>query len=325
MKYLLLIIFTISLKAGANEPLSFPYKFQLNKFSKFKHTGPENHIEGIDENRNFTDLDEDGVFDLMDSDIDGDGVTNFMDYAPLDKKTNGEDADLDGIPDFLDFKVGGELKENMNIESATLQERLFKEKKLLIFNGDFPFSNREFKRLASLYLSKELRLFKKAEELDVIFKQPVHPMAYRGKYHSSHKAIILYSNEDHKKYPLHQELTLVHENFHALIHSETKLWEEFLLKTGWRIEGEEFSYHGEAFPISLITTNPAAITSAISSPEFPSDYAKLGPFEMFAECATASLMNHRDEVKAVKYPYLEDYLKTPLHSFILTSFQTVLN
>jgi hypothetical protein len=314
----------LSLSLGAAEPLEFPRKFKLKEKNFLKHTGPIHHIEGIDSNRNFTDLDQDGILDLLDSDIDGDGVSNFMDLKPLDKNVQGADVDADGIPDFLDFKINDSLKEGMDIESATFQERLFKEKGLLIFNGDFPFTNREFKRLASLYLSKELRLFKKADALDVIFKQPVHPMGYRAKYRFSHKAITLYSNEDHKKNPLHQELTLVHENFHALIKSEPKLWEEFLEKSGWRIGEAEYFYKEESFPIALIKTDPEAIVGALQSPEFPSDYSKLGPEEMFAECATASLMNHRDEVKTLKYPYLEDYLYTPLHSFILSSFQTVL-
>ncbi len=325
MKTLLLIPFFISLSLGATEPLEFPHKFNLpQKKSFFKHTGPVHHIEGIDSNRNFTDLDGDGVFDLLDFDIDGDGVSNFMDLNPLDKNIQGIDSDEDGIPDFLDFKVGSILKENMDIESALFQERLFKGIGLLIFNGDFPFTNREFKRLASLYLSKELRLFKKAENLDVIFKQPIHPMGYRGKYRSSHRAITLYSNEDHKNNPLHQELTLVHENFHALIQSESKFFQEFLELTTWKVLGDNYSYQGEVFPISLVKTDPEAISKALNSDEFPSDYAKLGPEEMFAECATASLMNHREEIKIVKYPYLDKYLYTPLHSFILASFQTVL-
>jgi hypothetical protein len=325
LKTFLLLPFIISLSLGATEPLEFPLKFNLPQAKSFlKHTGPVNHVEGIDSNRNFTDLDADGVFDLLDSDIDGDGVSNFMDLNPLDKDIQGEDRDEDGIPDFLDFKVGEVLKENMDIESAAFQERLFKGIGLLIFNGDFPFTNREFKRLASLYLSKELRLFKKAEALDVIFKQPIHPMGYRGKYRSSHRAIVLYSNEDHKKNPLHQELTLVHENFHALIESEPKLFQEFLDLTRWKILEDTYSYQGESFPISLIKTDPEAISRALTSDEFPSDYAKLGPMEMFAECATASLMNHREEIKTVKYPYLDKYLYTPVHSFILASFQTVL-
>ena len=149
-------------------------------------------------------------------------------------------------------------------------------------------------------------------------------MGYRGKYRSSHKAITLYNNIDHKNNPLHQELTLIHENFHALIHSEGALWEKFLERSGWRILEDEYLYKEKRFPMALIKTDPEAITTALQSPEFPSDYAKLGPIEMFAECATASLMNHREEIKNVKYPYLEEYLDTPLHSFVLSSFQTVL-
>lgn len=327
MKALLLLIpLIISLNLGATELLEFPHKFKLKqkKKSHLKHTGPQNHIEGVDSNRNFTDLDQDGVFDLVDSDIDGDGVSNFMDFEPLNKKIKGMDIDEDGIPDFLDFKVGAILKENMDIESATFQERLFKDIGLLIFNGDSPFSNKEFKRLASLYLSKELRLFKKASQLDVIFKQPVHPMGYRGKYRSAHKAITLYSNNDHKNNPLHQELTLVHENFHALVHSEGLLWDAFLEKSGWAITEDKYSYKNESFPISLIKTDPEAISSTLLAAEFPSDYAKLGPIEMFAECATASLMKHREEIINVKYPYLAQYLDTSLHSFVLSSFQTLL-
>lgn len=320
---LLTILFSLSL--SANEGLSFPEKFNLGKKSNQKHFGPKNHITGIDSNRNFTDLDKDGVYDLMDSDIDGDGVTNYLDLFPLDKKKKGVDKDRDGLPDFVDFEVFGKLKEGMNTESADYQKKLFEIKGITIFNGDFFFKNSEIKRVAKLYLKKELKGLRKLKNLKVLFKQPPHAMGYRAKFRHNHKAITLYENEDHRGNPFHQELSLAHESFHALAEEIPTFYQDFVGLSGWTEHEDQLSYEDDFFDHTIFRTKPDIIIQRLKAPEFPSDYSKLGPEEMFAECATASLFDRKDASSRFKYPYLNKYKTTPLHQFFVSYFHTLFN
>jgi len=320
---LLMLFYSFGLRAS--EDLRFPNKFRLVKKSKLKHIGPENHITGIDSNRNFTDLDKDGLYDLVDSDIDGDGVTNYLDLYPLDKKKKGKDLDFDGIPDFVDFEVFEKLKEGMSKDSANYQKKLFNLKGIIIFNGDLLFSNKEIKRIAELYLKKELKGLKKLSNLKVIFKQPPHPMGYRAKFRHNHLAITLYENNDHRLNSYHQELTVAHESFHALSMEVSDLYEEFLSLSGWSEYDDGLSHQGRFFKASSFQVSPELVVKTLQDPEFPNDYSKLGPEEMFAECATASLFNRKNQSAEFKYPYLARYKKTSLHKFFLSRFRTLLN
>ncbi|MBK25762.1 MAG: hypothetical protein CME70_17315 [Halobacteriovorax sp.] len=322
---IVLLMFIYSFGLRASEELRFPNKFRLVKKTKLKHLGPENHITGIDSNRNFTDLDKDGVYDLVDSDIDGDGVTNYLDLHPLDKNKKGRDSDLDGIPDFVDFEVLGKLKEGMNKASANYQKELFVQKGIILFNGDFLFSNQEVKRISELYLKKELKGLMKLSNLKVLFKQPTHSMGYRAKFRHNHKAITLYENHDHKIKPFHQELTIAHESFHALSTENSEFYEEFLNLSGWSEHNDGISHEGRFFNPAIFQTSPELVIKTLQNPEFPNDYSKLGPEEMFAECATASLFNRKNESTLFKYPYLKRFKKTSLHNFFVSHFRTLLN
>ena len=316
---LLTLLFTANLLAS--EAIDFPTKFKLNKVKSFhKHAGPQNHITGVDSNRNFTDQDEDGVFDLMDSDIDGDGVFNYMDIAPQNKRKQGKDKDKDGIPDFLDFKIKNILQEQMSSDSAKFQEILFKKKGILIFNGDEPFTNTEVKRIVELFLFKELSALPTYGNLQVIFKQPFHSMGYLAKYRDAHGAIILYDNQDHRDSSLHQELSIVHETFHAFSFESEELWNQFMSLSGWSEDGDNLIYKGQSFSPTFFKTKAYLAKELIQGPYFPNDYSKMGPEEMFAECATASLMASRGALLKIKYPMFDKYRSSAMHRFFLNSF-----
>lgn len=321
--YISLLTLLLPLCSQANGSLVFPYKFQIKVKTGHKHFGPKNHITGLDQNRNYTDIDKDGFIDLIDPDIDGDGALNYLDIAPLNKKKQGKDIDNDGIPDFVDFLVNGKLKERMNLESAALQQKLFEEKEIILFNGDFLFTNTEFKRIANMYLSKELKSFPLLSNLKVIFKQPKHSMDYKAKFSQSQKSITLYQNTLHQNNPQEQELSLVHETFHAISYEFSPLWDSFTALTGWEETDEEYIYNGIKIPYGVLRTNPKQVTSVIKGDSFPNDYSKLGPEEMFAECATASLMLPRGNTIKAKYPQLDKYLGSKVHQFFLNSFQTL--
>lgn len=319
-----LLTLLLSFNAQADETLNFPSKFKLAKKSRLKHTGPNNHISGVDNNRNYTDLDQDGIIDLVDSDIDGDGALNYMDIAPLNKKKSGKDKDKDGIPDFLDFKVKNSLKEGMNEVSANLQYELWAKKDILIFNGDFHFTNGEFQSLAKLYLENELKNLPRLSNLKTIFKQPEHSMGHKAKFRNSQKNITLYQNQKHQKSSLEQILTLVHETFHAVSFEYPNLWNQFISKTGWDEAEDSYFYNGTEITFATLKTAPHKVTELIKGANFPNDYSKMGPEEMFAECATASLMMPRGNNISAKYPYIAIYRESALHQFFLNSLQTLL-
>ena len=152
-------------------------------------------------------------------------------------------------------------------------------------------------------------------------------MGYKAKFRDSHRAIILFQNMIHENSPLEQELTVVHESFHALSYERPEFWNEFLDLSGWgeEQEGDILTFKEHSFHISDFKTNSEKVSSIIEGDEFPSEYSKMGPDEMFAECATASLMSNRGDALLNKYPYLANYHSTAVHSFFLNHFRSLFN
>jgi len=80
------------------------------------YPGAEEFCNGLDDDcddqvdEGFEDLDEDGIADCVDGDIDGDGIPNDSDPCPLDGDLglDAPDTDGDGIPDCLDDDLDGD-------------------------------------------------------------------------------------------------------------------------------------------------------------------------------------------------------------------------
>jgi hypothetical protein len=272
----------------------------------------------------YLDYDNDSIQDDLDDDIDNDGVTNFLDQYPFDESKKGPDADFDGIPDFLDFYTGKPEKGNIEFEKIWIQKSLYKRKGIVLAENGNKFSLSELRTIWKYFSEGPLRNWE-FKNLAVIIRDADQDNYHADFYHYW-KSISLhhvkYLNEAHNF-----RETLTHESFHALASDVPDFFREFTEEAGWIAAVEEgvrgFYFQNENKIKEFIAAsdfkyNFDSVKNILQSSYFPSDYAKAGPDEMFAECGTATVLINqgRSDYNKNRYYNLKKFKSTPIYSKI---------
>lgn len=265
------------------------------------------------------DLDGDQTIDRLDQDIDGDGVLNLVDQAPFDANATGEDQDQDGIPDWIDYLVGGVLAKNITYGAAILQENIFNEYHIYVISDRSVWSENELQfietELASGLYAKFTGL-KRFTPVIVKIDNTDSGNLELGRYHPYWKSLFIDSEV------VATEEIFLHEVFHALRYFDSSMYEQFMKKSGWSIiEGlyeTDFIFNSpedsqdEDIEISEfdLTHNLTETSKKLVGPWFPTEYSKVGPEEMFAECGVATLLKLRH--KQNNYVQNQEFYQTQL-------------
>lgn len=300
-------------------------KEKLRGFKLIKGLSSELDVLG-----DFNDTDSDGIPDVMDSDIDNDLVNNYLDQYPFDKNRHGEDLDNDQIPDFLDFEVLGKRKKRINSEMALIQERVFKEKGVLIVFNKGKFNLEELRVIQHELLDGTFKNINNFKRLKVIIKENSGP--HFANFNKFWHGATFFQNDYHRKQIKNFRGTFVHEVFHSLRYGNTKLYDRFLKASGWSIKGsgtrKKFFYQTnegiQAFTSFDFRFQFNLVKEKLSGANFVSDYSKNGPEEMFAEVmtATAILLDERqDEFNLKRYYNLEVFGLTELYWSLVDEFK----
>ncbi|MGZ3794441.1 MAG: hypothetical protein ACXVCP_18990 [Bdellovibrio sp.] len=267
---------------------------------------PESVRQDQLENAEFSlndDLDGDGIIDRLDADIDGDGVLNLVDEAPFDPHYSGEDKDGDGIPDWIDYSVGGILKNGVTPEIASMQEKIFNNFHVYIISDKTPWTEPEIQLIQNeiskgIYtkypsLSKFTPVIVKNENSDP------NNLEY-GRYHPFWKTLFIDSKVKNV------EEIFLHEVFHAFEHFDLSKYNQFLKISGWTVKEDFYqtiyifrSPNNSKNKVEInefdLNHNLKTVSAKLVGPWFPTEYSKMGPEEMFAECGVASLLKIRSK------------------------------
>ncbi len=208
----------------------------------------------------FLDTDRDGIRDRDDFDIDNDGIPNDCDHAPFDIKSGNEDSDRDQIPDFCDLTSG---------KLQSLQEEIFTKYGILLnlnedFGDDF---NPDDLRKATAHIASKAQL--PNPQLVTLALTREIPAGEYGVYDKDWKNIRLKPDSaPHEEFPAitMSTWTLVHELFHFVGASNTKLFQDFSTWYKAASKEQDFSY--------------------------PTEYAKTAEEEYFAELMTVNYFSH---------------------------------
>ncbi|OUR99638.1 hypothetical protein A9Q84_01045 [Halobacteriovorax marinus] len=275
------------------------------------------------------DFDLDRIPDLFDDDIDNDGILNYADKYPYDQEKENEDIDTDGIPDFIDFEVMGDYKKGYVKAHKVLQERLFKERNVLIISVDRVLKTSEIDALNKEFFTGTLSSFKKLPRLKIIYKSPENLYDTKfAEYNKYWKTIVLYQNSYFEKDQFNFNNSLVHEVFHSIQKSHKELYQDFITTVGWKKERKGFTYLGKFYSNYDMRNDPDVLVEEITSNNFPSDYSKLGPEEMFAECATAFNFLRESDTKTHlfdedKYNHIKNFKESESYRFFEEYFSNL--
>ena len=238
------------------------------------------------------DDDGDGILNKNDPDLDGDGVLNLIDVDPCNPKVSGEDQDRDGIPDHVDFEVGGQLKPNVSSNMAALQKK-FWDNGVYINNQVVPWREEEM-----LWIYDEIlpTLSDFKVQPFILFKDFKRGNE-TGRYVHTERSVYITSNEVMKTQRCFQS-TFTHEFFHVFARDHVDVYSEFTSEMGWKLLVQEnvnmVQYKGgKSYPENAIKVFRDEIEREIKGPDFPTQYSKLGPSEMFSEVAAASFLLSR--------------------------------
>ncbi len=281
---MLKVLASLLFAALALQPVS-GFAFQWKK-------GPRTYLK-------IEDTDHDGVPNHLDWDADGDGVANLIDSHPLDSSRIGDDEDADGIPDHVDLRVGAVLRGPSL--AAVAQEEIWKEFGV-VWASSAPDSNDGHTVLRAL---RAIYREKIPVHLKVVLMDAAAGVRdYRkGVYQEENRAVAVFLKQTPN--PDDRRFTIVHEVFHAFQKDDPAQYEEFLRISGWEVKkgfGQKswsFREQGQTrywlITEEMIFQTPERVIRLLDSPVFVSDYAKLGPEEMYAETGAAvydSLRGH---------------------------------
>lgn len=277
--------------------------------------GDQSSYPELDKATTYKDFDRDEIPDKMDGDIDNDGVTNYLDQYPFDINKRGKDKDADGIPDFVDIE--GEVGE--------VQEELAQKKGIVLVFDGARFSDKEIEIIRGEFIEKSFSDLEDFSKLKTIIKRKDEG-DNRAHYNHFWNAIEFFPNEYHKS-TINFTHTLVHETFHALAYQNIKAFKEFSTEMGWRKElnyGVRGYRYGEHFFSDFDLRHDSDKTGVLSSPNFPSDYSKTGPHEMFAEVGTASLLiKEKSKFDESRYHNLKEFKESEALSWMNNFFQSL--
>ena len=217
------------------------------------------------------DTDKDGILDRRDSDIDGDGVLNFLDAKPFDNKFGGEDADADGLPDFVDFKNDQKLNFGSSEKLAACQLKLFSEFGYVIVSDDIFYNDDECRFFISELSSGLISRFAPAKisSLSVIVKTSTHSSRQQihGNFDEDWKILYLGQYTPSEAHRFKFFAVFVHEFFHVIHSVHPEQVNRFMTTFGWL--GQENA-------------------SLVRGDDLPSAYAPMSLGEHFADAGCAS-------------------------------------
>ncbi|MBI4042237.1 MAG: hypothetical protein HY391_02065 [Deltaproteobacteria bacterium] len=279
------------------------------------------------------DYDEDGLPNQLDPDLDGDFVPNVVDQYPIDRRRWGEDEDYDNIPDWVDYAIGGRLKAGITERMAEIQLDLACLG-IFVFDETASFSEDELEIIERAVRDPlQLKPFLYLSTLHAIVKRAGRGSLKGrfGDYHQYWNYIVLYEGAWEPIHPERLRNVLFHEWMHAVAKQYPRKYEEFLKVAGWSIYPGEyytiFEYlnpNGERvqFAEGDFELHPDRVKTRIFSEDLPSEEAKLGPQEMFAEVGTASLLLRLDEAPQNDRYHLASFRGSPLQDFFQKAFLT---
>jgi len=135
----------------------------------------------------------------------------------------------------------------------------------------------------------------------------------------------LYQNSYFEKDEYNFNNSLVHEVFHSLQKSHTKFYKEFMNTVGWKKEGRGYIYEERYYSTFEMKNEPEELIRNLLSDNFPSDYSKLGPEEMFAECGAAFNFlgkKSRGHYDATKYNKVKNFVRSDAYNFLRNFFDS---
>lgn len=272
----------------------------------------------------FLDLDQDGIVDAYDSDIDNDNVHNLADSHPFDSSRGSEDQDNDTIPDFVDFN-------SIHPEYAALQENIYTQKDILVIcesiwsNGDI------FTIMESI--QSDTLLFHRIKSLNII-KLSEKNKPRRAEYNVDWKTISLFSKELTNNKKLINN-SFFHELFHVLAIDYPTLYNTFLKVSPWIVtrdrygnkkysyktkDGREYSFTSTSLRFDDKTNYPKLLDDVL-----PSLYSLQGPSEHFAEAGLATYVDfliNKDRFSLKRFKNLELFKKTQMYKNFLIFLNT---
>lgn len=248
------------------------------------------------------DLDRDETIDRLDQDIDGDGILNLVDQAPFDAKEINQDLDRDGIPDWVDYSIDNTLIENTTRVTADLQKEIFDQYQVYVISDHTLWSETELRFIKAELAAGVFSKFKGLNSFTPVIVKTVNSNPENlefGRYHPFWKTILIDSRTESL------EEIFLHEAFHALRHFDSSIYDSFMKRSGWTTDEGLYETvyvfnspenpQNENIEISEfdLNHNLTEVTKKLTGPWFPTEYSKLGPEEMFAECGVATLLKIR--------------------------------
>lgn len=263
----------------------------------------------------YIDLDQDGLADAFDADIDGDSILNYLDSHPLDSKMGTLDSDNDGIPDFVDFDSSSLLKKYSDQQASTFlyfgiivvtdDENSQNNLKTVFENiSTFSFIYHDLSKLKIIYLSKDT-------------------LPRAAEYNRDWDAIRLFTYKlaDAKEL----NTSLGHELFHVIEAQNPALYDQFLQAGPWEISVNE--YGEQLFTYSTMDGNKFSYTAddlifehqsiveVLGSDIVPSFYSLQGPQEHFADSGLATLYlnpHYSELLSGKRFCCLEKFKKSAI-------------
>jgi hypothetical protein len=182
------------------------------------------------------------------------------------------------------------------------------------------FSDDELGEVYALLSSGPLAEFPHAEAISAIAKKKdsVEQYLEYGDYDEDTQMISIVDRSPHFS------ATFIHEYFHAVAARFPRAFEDFEKAAGWssRESGEETIYRFRSMEFSdyQLEEEGASVVKKLNFPVFPSDYSKLGPDEMFAECGAATTLSL--ERQGSDLYRLDVFSKTSVYQWMLNFIRT---
>lgn len=151
----------------------------------------------------YIDLDNDGITDFFDKDIDGDNIHNLIDSHPLDSSKGGEDENNNQVEDFIE-----------NAHIIELQKTL-KDYGIALIDFKSVINVKKLNKL--LFENKLIDVLNGIEIINFSSKNEDQS----GTYNNDWASITIYSLMD---YNLE---TLIHESFHHFLADKPLMYEQF--------------------------------------------------------------------------------------------------
>lgn len=288
LNFLLVFLFLLAASCGKKEKLEIKYHFSNEHDLSKGDQDIYREMGRLEKASIHNDFDWDGIPDLYDLDLDDDGHLNYADQYPFDIKKWGEDIDNDGITDFFDIEVLGIYKYGLANTSAKIQKRLFIEKSILLISGNLAFTKNELIHIQKEFFENTLAKIKSFDKLKIIYKNPKnYELTKFAEYNTAWKTISLYHSNYFKNRIYNFSNSLVHEVFHSIERSDQNLYKAFLKISGWKESKGGYEYNSVFLSNYDLKNNLLVVGKQLISDDFPSEYSKAGPREMFAESGSA--------------------------------------